>query len=259
MNPAVRQVITKADWLAARACPTQAWFQLREGPAAPTEAERFRMKQGQEVGLRAQELFPNGLFVRPRDGATVAEVTQRTISLQDQDTFFEPTFVAEPFAAKVDILRREDVGWHVLEVKSSFPTSDGIEHLVDDLAYTVFVLKRAGQHIRRASLVLLSHDYRFGQSAEMLFQVLDKTADVNERLPEYERVADEISKALLGSELPKPRLVSCCRECVFFATKCIGSGIAHTVFEIPALHLKSCSACPTLALSICLVFPTTSS
>jgi len=235
----VRTIITKADWLAARACATQGWFRLREAPAAPTEAEWFRMKQGQEVGVRAQELFPDGVLVEPKNGAIAAEVTRQTLTLREHDTFFESTFVAGPFVAKVDILRREDAGWHVLEVKSSFPTSNQIERLVDDLAYTVFVLKRAGKKICRASLVLLSHDYQFGQSAEKLFETLDKTAEVNERLREYERAADDISKALLGNDLPKPRLVSYCRECEFFATKCIGSSIPHTIFEIPALHVKA--------------------
>ncbi|MEY2536427.1 MAG: hypothetical protein QOG67_167 [Verrucomicrobiota bacterium] len=234
----MRQVLTKADWLAARGCVTQGWFQLREPSAAPTEAERFRMQQGFEVGLRARDLFPNGMFVGKKDGVVPAEVTHQLINMSEHDTFFEPTFVADPFIAKVDILRRDGTAWHVLEVKSSFPTSNRIEELVDDLTYTVFVLKRAGQQVAKASLVLLSHEFKLGQPMGQLFEIIDKTADVNERLVEIEPIADRMAASLLDTNRPKPRLISSCRECRFFTTKCIGYGLEHTVFEIPALHPK---------------------
>jgi len=84
----------------------------------------------------------------------------------DKQTFFEATVSAGPFVAKADILRRQNVGWHVLEVKSSFSDTGSINELIDDLAYTVMVFRRAGFSVAKASLVLLSRGYRFGDSPD---------------------------------------------------------------------------------------------
>ena len=43
-------VVTKADWLTAEECLVQAWLSLRATSTALSEAELFRMEQGQQVG-----------------------------------------------------------------------------------------------------------------------------------------------------------------------------------------------------------------
>jgi hypothetical protein len=237
-KPEMREIINKADWLAAGQCPTLGWYRLREQESTPTEAERFRMEQGQNIGVLARALYPDGILISRNTGQTLTEATQGLIAEPKRQTFFEAAFHAAPFAAKVDILRRHGDGWHVLEVKSSFPDSGGIKDLIDDLAYTVFVLRRAGQRIAKASLVLLSRSYRYGDPTDALFETVDKTIDVNERIASFEDGADNLGRVLLDATPPKPRLVPACRECSFFGERCLGTGIAHTIFEIPGLSPK---------------------
>ncbi len=249
----MRDTITKSDWLDAGQCLLMAWFGLRAAPIPPNEAERFRMEQGQEVGSLARELHPGGTLVSKRGGKTAVEITQDLIADAAIETLFEAAFQAGPFAAKADILRRQDGAWHVLEVKSSFSDTSKIKELVDDLAYTVFVLRRAGQHITKASLVLLSRTFRRGDGPDRLFEIIDKTEEVNARVAEFDGAADNIARALFDDVQPTPRLVSVCRSCTFFDDECLGTGLAHTVLEIPGLHhtkLKRLSAAGIIDLSL---------
>ncbi len=50
---------------------------------------------------------------------------------------------------------------------------------------------------------------------------------------------------MLADTSPTAALVSACRDCAFFEDKCLGSGVEHSVLEIPGLHhtkLKRLSA-----------------
>lgn len=221
------------------------WFKLRASPASPSEAERFRMEQGQEIGRLARNLYPDGRFVSARAGKTALEITQELILDAATATLFEAAFSAGPFVARADILRRQDDGWHVLEVKSSLADTDQIDALIDDLAYTVMVLRRTGLPVVKASLVLLSRRYCFGDDPERLFEIIEQTSEVNDRVAEAEVSADTIGATLLNETPPVPVLVSACRSCDFFDDKCLGAGLHHTVLEIPGLSqtkLKRLSA-----------------
>ena len=235
---ALKDTLNKNDWLTAEDCLAMAWFALRGAPTAPSEAGRFRMEQGQEVGALARQRYPDGVLVAGKDGKTPAEVTQELIANQLVGTLFEAAFSSGPFVAKADILRREGAGWHVLEVKSNFSDARDLSDLVDDLAYTVMVARRAGLQVAKASLALLSRSYVYGQGVDRLFEIIEKTSEVSGRVAEFDGNADGVVRALFGDVRPAATLTSACRDCDFFDGQCLGAGIAHTVFEIPSLHYK---------------------
>lgn len=248
----MKETLSKSDWLTAGQCSTMAWHALRTPPATQNEADRFRMEQGQEIGALARQLYPGGIFVSKTNEKTAADFTKELIADSAIVTLFEAAFHVTPFVAKADILTRQNGAWHVLEVKSSFSDTSKIKELVEDLAYTVFVLKRAGQQIAKASLVLLSRTFRRGDGPKILFEIIDKTEETNARVVEFEAAADSVAHALFADAQPTPRLVSACRSCMFFDDKCLGSGLAHTVLEIPGLHhtkLKRLSAASIVDLS----------
>lgn len=234
----MRDVMTKADWLTAQQCTGMAWYELRADPVAPDEAGRFRMQQGQEIGALARKLYPNGVIISATNGKSPAEITEAYLADGTTETIFEATVIAAPFVAKADILTRVNGGWHLLEVKSSFSDTKDIGDLVDDISYTVMVFKRAGLPVLRASLLLLSRTYRFGNGPDRLFDLVDKTGEVLARAAEFDATGDSIAKALYDCEPPEPKLGSVCRHCAAFENKCLGAGRVHTVLEIPGLHYK---------------------
>ena len=210
------------------------------------------MEQGQEVGALARQLYPNGVFVLKTDAKTTAAVTRELFADSSIQTLFEPTFLAGPFVAKADILTRMNGAWHLLEVKSSFAGKDKVKgELIDDIAYTAMVFKRAGHPLAKTSIVQLSRNFGFGDGVERLFEITDTTKEVTARVVEFEKAADSVAQALFADTPPTPSLVSACRACSFF-DECLGSGVAHTVFELPGLHhtkLKRLSADGIIDLS----------
>lgn len=230
------RLIAKNQWLTARRCLTEGWFSFRETPPVPSEADRFRMKQGREIGALARKLFPHGALACNSEGKSAGEISRELLTDTSQSVLFEPTVEVGQFVARPDIIERMGNGWRVLEVKSSFEDTNKICSLVDDLAYTVMVMRRYGLQVASASLMLLSRLYRFGGSAQDLFVFVDKSSEVNDRAREFEAGADSVAKALLGDTPPAASLVSECRNCGHFPQKCLGRGIAHTVFDLPALH-----------------------
>ena len=232
----MRTTISKSDWLSAQQCLTKAWLGRRTIPPALSEADLFRMEQGREVGSLARDLYPNGILVSGTGANSAAKITQDLIANPSSETIFEAAFASGAFVARADILQRQNEDWHVLEVKSSFSDTKDIGDLVDDLAYTVMVLRRAGLSVTRASLVLLSRTFRFGDGPTALFDIVEKTGEVNQRVIEFDKAADGIVKVLFDDTRPPTVLVPACRACDFFDEACLGSGVAHTVLEIPALH-----------------------
>lgn len=232
----MKDTINKQDWLAAQGCLGMAWYGLRSGYQPPSEAALFRMLQGQEVGKLARQLYPGGTLVSKTNGKTAAEVTQEYLqNPYGVAALFEAVVESGPFVTKADILQPEGNAWHVLEVKSSFVDKNAGD-LVDDLAYTTMIFRRAGAKIAKASLVLLSRAYRFGDPTDRLFEIVDKTNDVNERVKEFDAQADDVARVLFDTSQPVPKLVSACRQCPTYEDECLGYGIPHTVLEIPSLH-----------------------
>ncbi len=228
--------ISKAIWLSASECIIQAWLGMRGKLDQPSESERFRMEQGQEIGALARELYPDGVMVTSSEERSAAEMTQELIADGSRETLFEAAFANGPLRAKVDILRRQTSGWHVLEVKSSFVDTDKLDEFTDDLAYTVMVLRRSGLPVHRASLVLLSREYRFGDDVEMLFEIVDRTSEIDQKVADAEAVADEVVATLTGAAQPAAVLVGACKGCPFFSIECLGVGVKHSVLDLPRLH-----------------------
>ena len=229
--------MNKNEFLTATKCMTMAWYQSHHTPPTRDQAAQFRMKQGREVAAYARQLSPEGFLVDGLTNQAVA-LTQRLVRTGTR-TIFEATFQSDPFVAKADALKRNGDGWDVIEVKSSFSTSKkATTEYIDDLAYTVMVLRRAGINVKRSQLLLLSKDYRRGNPVRMLFNNVDKTHDVAVRAELFEQEADLIASAVHGNTIPQPELKHACRNCDFFKSNCVGSGIEHTVLELPQLHNK---------------------
>jgi len=245
-------IITKSVWLTAAECPTQAWKIMRQASPGPTEAELFRMEQGQEIGALARELYPDGILVKSSPDRSAADETLRLLDQPTTSTLFEATFTQGAYVAKADIIQHEEDGWHFIEAKSSFADTKKLDAIINDLAYTVMVGRAAGLTVSRASLLLLSRAYKYDDPVQSLFEIVDQTDSVNEWLIGQPKTLDVIETELLSANQPEPRLVATCRDCQFFHKDCLGADLKNTIFELPRLHstkLKQLSDMSIIALS----------
>lgn len=232
--------ISKQVFLNAIACPSLGWL-MRSGQEVEALSyeslslgEQFRIEQGAEVGRRARALYPDGLLVQARN---FAESVERTLALmQDKktSTLFEAAFQVGEYVAKADILKRNGKSWHLIEVKSD--TNDKPE-LLDDLAYTTMVITQAGFNLKKASLMLISKDYRLGMNDKELFTEVDHTGDCSERAELLREYWDPIKKVTAASTMPETDLQLICKKCPLFYD-CLGKGIENHIFELPRLSEK---------------------
>lgn len=228
--------INKEVFLESRLCLTRGWYiHHGRGPGPPREADRLRMEEGQEVGRRARRLYAGGVYATAVEGSGPADRTQALMRDPNVSTIFEATFVTDGVAAKADVIQRHDGGWHVREVKSSL--NDKPE-LLEDLAYTTMVMRRAGVRVTKASLLLLSRDYRLGMDHGRLFVEIDHTADIGPVIASFEADLPRITRELALAERPMPRLIPECKDCPFFENECLGRDVDHPILELPRLDKK---------------------
>lgn len=230
-------VLRKDLFLIGRECQPRAWHASRRRSApARTPADRLRTEEGIEIGRLAREWVPGGVLIEARDVAEATERTNAALADPRVETIYEATFVADGAVARADIIRREGDGWELMEVKSSLNDKD---ELVDDLTYTVMMAMRAGVAVTRASLVLLSRDYRRGVGVDLLFAPLDKTTEVRTRIAGFATDLTALVAAVQAEVPPAPTLIKACKECEFFSENCVGRGLAHPIFELPRLQEKA--------------------
>lgn len=228
--------ITKNLFLSTLQCRTYGHQQQLQ-PTKPTSpADQLRIDEGIEIQDRARTLFPEGVLVSG-DNQTASQTTEQLLNDPTISTIFEATFITIPYITKADILLRQTTGWKIIEIKSNVNIND---ELISDLTYTTMVSKKSGIDITSCSLMLVNKEYRLGMSDEELFVEKDITAEVLERVGEFEESYDRIAGILSSKETPAPELKWECKNCEIFE-KCCGEGIDNHIFDLPRIsHTKFC-------------------
>jgi len=232
--------ISKDIFLNTIACPSLGWILRSEDDIAQLSyeslslGEQFRMEQGAEIGRRARGLYPNGYLMSGRDLITAAKETEALMRKSDTSVIFEATFLVDDYATKADILIKEGKGLHLFEVKSD--TNDKPE-LLDDLAYTLMVINRAGYEISKASLLLISKDYRLGMEDRELFVEVDHTPDGLLRSIQFDTFWDLVKGQTAVASMPEPELLLECKKCQLLFD-CMAKDVENHILEIPRLSQK---------------------
>lgn len=224
--------MTKELFLLSLECPARGWRLRRNGhKETPTPGDLMRMMEGQAVHRRARALYPDGVFAAIK-GDSLAR-TRKLLADRSKRVLFEAAFEVGALTARSDILVRQEDGFHLIEVKSNSRLE---VELLQDVGYTLMVLRRAGVRVVRASLLMISSEYRLGMPAERLFREVDCTTDATAWADLFDRVADSLDQATSGPECPSSPLARTCRDCPFYRTDCHAAGIKeHDILEIPRI------------------------
>ena len=93
--------------------------------------------------------------------ANGAERAEREPAQREPPAIFQATFMEGGAVAKADVIEYVGGGeWDIVEVKSC--SDRHVEGYLLDLSFTVYMATRAGLNVRRAYLVAVSSNYRFG-------------------------------------------------------------------------------------------------
>ena len=175
-----RVYLSKSRYCEFRQCPRAAWLRLHR-PEILKESEDAlaRMRTGNEVGDLARGLFGPyvNVTVRTEDALDLAAMVEETRREMEKGTpvICEASFSHDGLYCAVDLLRREDTGWAVYEVKSS--TSPDSPRYLDDVSYQRYVLEKCGVKVTGVYLVCLESTYVYDGSLDIhrLFRITDMT------------------------------------------------------------------------------------
>lgn len=207
--------LSKSKYCALWQCPKLAWL-LKHKPELKTldEATLARMRTGSEVGDLAMGLFGDFVEVTAYDGerldlnkmieATKAEMERGTPNICEASFSYNGLYCA------VDILKRENGGWAIYEVKSS--THGEREVYAADVAYQKYVLTHCGVNVVGTFVVVLNSEYVFDGTLDIngLFRIEDVSKAVEAESREIERVLALGEKYLLSDEEPAIDLSEAC-------------------------------------------------
>lgn len=173
------KLITKSDFVRYTQCPLYAWLwknrpDLREGHQNSRIAD-----QGYEVEKLAYKVFAG------------------------EDVDFQAEARTDRYLARADILKKDEGGVHIFEVKSS--TKKKTEH-VPDLCFQVNAFRDAGFEIASVNLILVNSDYVFdekvGLEVDKFFKIEDLTEDIFKKADGFRSEMEQAHKVLTDEKEP---------------------------------------------------------
>ncbi len=214
--------LSKSSFASGLQCHKRLWIEKNDRglvPATPPSRQVI-FDQGHEVGEWSHKLYPNGILLsgelefRQHLDASQAALAQRR-------PLFEPAFSILGAYARADILNPVGAGqWDLLEVKSSSNIWDDDARTrisavyLQDIAFQLYVYRKAGLDIRHAYLVFLNRDYvRKGEiDPQQLFRREEVTSLVEALLPSIPSQLATLSKMLQSPTVPEVKIGSQCSE-----------------------------------------------
>lgn len=195
--------LSKSLILKGLQCPKALWLAKHppdfDFPPQPDLEAKFAA--GTEVGILAQQLFPNGIEV-PYEGLSFPAQLVRTRELIDNGTevIYEASFSFSAIFVKVDLLIKDGDAWQIYEVKMG--TSVKPVNL-DDVAVQQYVLNGCGLSISKSFLVHINNSYvrqgeidvfRLFHSEEITAKVAARQQSLPEIVREFRQIMSETNE-----------------------------------------------------------------
>ena len=178
--------LSKSKYCGLWQCPKMAWLRKYKPEAQVLDANVLsRMEAGNEVGDLAMGLFGDFVEVTACDGEKIdlGKMMENTRMEMAKGTpiICEASFEYNGLYCAVDILKKENGGWAIYEVKSSTKHEgepDDHQVYIADVAYQKYVLEHCGVTVTGTYLVQINGDYVLHGELELdkLFIITDLAA-----------------------------------------------------------------------------------
>jgi hypothetical protein len=160
-------------------CPKALWLKKYKPSVLtpPDEQAQAIFETGNIVGGLACQLFPDGKEVPyTTDYDEMISTTQKWLE-EGVSNIYEATFNFGGILIMVDILKVEDDGVSIYEVKSSTEVKEIYLH---DVSIQYYVLQNLGFSIKSANVIHINNEYVRGESLDLdkLFKIVDVTSEV---------------------------------------------------------------------------------
>ena len=195
--------------------------------------------QGTNIGLLAQELFPNGVDASPENHFKMVESVGKTRDFisHGQPIIYEATFLHNDVLAALDILVKDHDGWKAYEVKSSTKVS---ETYIKDAAIQYYTITNSGIDLKDISIVHINNQYTKDGELDIhqLFTIESVYDQVLEFLPRIPNEVQRLKNVIESPEIPQVDIGPHCSDpydCDFKGT-CWKHIPEYSVFDISRLN-----------------------
>lgn len=176
-----------------------------------------KFRRGHKVGSLAQNIFPGGTDFRPKSPALYQKAvlqTQEAIRTNSFNILYEAGFQYERLLILLDILIKEEGGWHAYEVKSSYSISDTY---ILDAAFQYYVITNSGLQLNDFTIVYASSelDYEKIEDYEELDSLFVKKSVLDRILPLQDYIKEQVIREkdiLLLKSSPKIEMGPQCHD-----------------------------------------------
>ena len=201
-------------------CPKMLWMdKYKPEEKAEDATDDSRMEAGTEVGKLARELFgkPVDVTETVNGQLNLPAMTDRTqVEIEHETSVIcEASFSYQGCYCAVDILKRENDGWAIYEVKSSTVNEKNMKAVyVADVAYQKYVLEHCGVRITGTYIVSINNDYVYDGKLDLerLFQITDVSEFVRNEIGEVEKNLLQEDTLLESYNEPERELGLYCKD-----------------------------------------------
>jgi hypothetical protein len=159
--------------------------------------------QGTNVGVLAQDLFPNGVDASPSSYYKMQESVFKTLEFikNGKEIIYEATFQFNGVIAALDILVKDSEGWKAYEVKSSTSVS---EVYITDAAIQYYSLINSGIDLKDIFIVHINNQYEKDGDLNIkeLFTIESVYDKVQEVLPNISSQIERFKQVINQDEVP---------------------------------------------------------
>lgn len=235
--------LSKSKYCSLWQCPKIAWLcKYKPEELVVDGGTLARMENGNEVGDLAMGLFGDFVEVTAYNGDALdlTKMIADTKAEMEKGTpiICEASFDYNGLYCAVDILKAENGGWAIYEVKSS--THDDKQVYIADVAYQKYVLENCGVPVTGTYIITLDSNYIF--DGELDLDKLFKVTDVSDAIvPEENSIKANLSIAerlLCSADEPDIDIHENCQNpypCGFwsYCTKHIPSPSVFDLYRMP--------------------------
>ncbi len=236
-----KHILSKSTFLRGLQCEKSLYlykhFYNLKDKITPQQEAIF--KQGSNVGVLAQDLFPGGVDASPESIYNFKQsVLDTTLYLDEGETnIYEAAFQFDRVLAALDILVKEKDGWKAYEVKSSTEVK---ETYINDAALQYYVITNSGIELKDISIVYINNQYMKNGDIDIneLFTIESVLDRVIEVLPIIPNKISAFKKLLQQDSVPDIDIGMHCFDpynCDFMGT-CWKHIPEYSIFDISNLY-----------------------
>lgn len=220
-------------------CKKQIWLNKYKPEEYIETKNESVMENGNEVGDLARRYFGNYSLVKFNEVLIKMIMETKEYLKQNKSVICEASFKFDNLFASIDILKIDDDGVNIYEVKSSTEVKDIYK---DDASFQAYILKKLGYKVKSVNIMHLNSFYEFKDELDLkgLFSIEDITSLSIKKESEIEENVKEINEILDSEKEPDIDLdIHCFKpyDCPFFKY-CSKHIKDNNVFEIRGMTIN---------------------